>query len=172
MKKQLFTAWMVMVLGTMSMSVQAEVAPPPPKPECKDIIYRKWNDLLFVDNGNEEYVAYQWYKNQVAIDGATRQYLYTEGVTLQGDGNIYHVVVTLSNGSQIISCEGRFEDFSASAPLNPGKNAIRHATLYTYSGHKVGEWESKPEHLSVPAGCYIWHFVDEEGMITTERVLY
>jgi hypothetical protein len=172
MNKQLLTALMVTVLWTMSAAVKAEVAPPPPKPECKDIVYRKWNDLLFVDNGNEEFTAYQWYKNNTAIEGATRQYLYTEGIILQGDGNIYHVVATRANGSQVISCEGRFEDFSASAPLNPGKKAIRRAVLYTYSGDKIGEWETRPEHLNVPGGCYIWHLTDEDGNLTSERVLY
>ena len=89
MKRNVIMALMVTaLLAGVSVEMKAEVAPPPPRPECKDIVYRKWNDLLFVDNGNEEYVSYQWYKNHTAIDGATRQYLYTQGVVLEGDGNI------------------------------------------------------------------------------------
>ena len=88
--------------------VAAEVAPPPPKPECHDIVYRKWTDMLFVDNGNEEYSAYQWYRNNVAIDGQTGQYLYIAGVTLQGDGNIYHVVATKKDGRPVYK---KFKDF-------------------------------------------------------------
>lgn len=172
MNKHLFTALLVTALWAMSAGVKAEVAPPPPKPECKDIVYRKWNDLLFVDNGNEEFVSYQWYKNHTAIDGATRQYLYTQGVVLQGDGNIYHVVASRKDGSQVISCEGRFEDFSPSAPLNPGKSNIRRAALYTFSGDKIAEWTERPEHPNVSSGCYIWILTDENSNTWSERALY
>lgn len=151
--------------------VAAEVAPPPPKPECHDIVYRKWTDMLFVDNGNEEYSAYQWYRNNVAIDGQTGQYLYIAGVTLQGDGNIYHVVATKKDGSQIISCEGRFEDFDASAPMNQGIKTVK-AVLYNYAGEKIAEWSERPARPSVPGGCYIWLLTDEEGKVWSERVLY
>ena len=150
--------------------VAAEVAPPPPKPECKDIVYRKWNDMLFVDNGNEEYVSYQWYKNHTAIEGATAQYLYQKGVVMEGDGNIYHVVATRANGSQVISCEGLFEDFSASAPLNPGK--IVKAVLYNYRGEKIGEWSERVDHPVVTRGCYIWLLTDDKDKVWSERVLY
>ena len=41
---------------------------------CQDIVYRKWNDVLFVDNTGEQFVSYQWYADSVAITGATRQF--------------------------------------------------------------------------------------------------
>lgn len=170
MKKIVLAALMVTTLCAMSESVSAQVGPPPPQPECKDIVYRKWNDVLFVDNGNEEYVSYQWYRNHVAIDGATRQYLYTEGVVMEGDGNIYHVVATRANGSQAISCEGLFEDFSASASLNPGK-VIKKAVLYNYRGEKISEWNERPERPDVGSGCYIWLFTDDKGNFWSESVL-
>lgn len=159
------------ILVGVSIKTKAEVAPPPPKPECKDIVYSKWNDLLFVDNGNEEFVSYQWYKNHVAMDGETKQYIYTQGVVLKGDGNIYHVIATKTNGEQVISCEGRFEDFSASAPLNPGK-VIKKAVLYSYTGNRIGEWNDIPEYPAVAPGCYLWVLTDEKGNMWSERVLY
>lgn len=172
MKRNVIMALMVTaLLAGVCVEMKAEVAPPPPKPECKDIVYRKWNDLLFVDNGNEEYVSYQWYKNHTAIDGATRQYLYTQGVVLEGDGNIYHAVATRADGSQVVSCEGLFEEFSASAPLNPGKVVCK-AVLYNFSGEKVGEWTERPEQPAVGHGCYIWMLTDEKGNVWSERVLY
>lgn len=172
MNKHLLKAMMIVVLWTMTVSIKAEVAPPPPKPECKDIVYRKWNDLLFVDNGNEEYTAYQWYKNNTAMEGQTRQFLYIQGVIMAGDGNIYHVIATRTDGSQVISCEGRFEDFETSASLNPGKKAISKAVLYNYLGEKVGEWHDKPEQPLVNRGCYVWLLTDEDGYTWSERVLY
>ena len=171
MNKHLFKAMTLMVLWTMSVSIKAEVAPPPPKPECHDIVYRKWNDVLFVDNGNEEYVSYQWYKNHTEITGETRQYLYTHGIPMEGDGNIYHVVATRANGSQVISCEGRFEDFETSVTLNPGKK-IKKAVLYTYTGFKIGEWNDIPEYPVVDKGCYIWVVMYENGDILSQRTMY
>lgn len=175
MKKHLLTVlmttalWATVAIGAMADDV---VGPPPPKPECKDIIYRKWNDLLFVDNGNEEFVGYQWYRNHNAIEGQTRQYLYTQGVILEGDNNIYHVVATRQDGSQVISCEGRFEDFSPSASLNPGQKIVKRAVLYSSSGEKVGEWTERPAQVSVAHGCYIWLLMDEKGNSWSERALY
>ena len=167
----LMTSLLTAVIAGVVERVAAEVAPPPPKPECKEIVYRKWVDMLFVDNGNEEYTAYQWYKNNTAIEGQTRQYLYTPGVTLQGDGNIYYAVATKKDGSQVVSCEGRFEDFDPSAPLNPGAKIVK-AVLYNYAGEKVGEWTDRPESPMVQRGCYVWLFTDEEGKTWSERVLY
>ena len=172
MKRHLVLVLMaIALLVGVTVDCWAQVAPPPPQPECKDIVYRKWNDMLFVDNGNEEFVAYQWYKNHVAMPGETKQYIYTQGVVLEGDGNIYHVVVTKADGTQVISCEGKFEDFSASAPLNPGK-VIQKAVLYTCTGNKIGEWGYKPERPAVNKGCYIWLLTDNQGNTWSERVLY
>ncbi len=173
MKKQVVMAFMLLSLcGAQVVAVADDVvAPPPPKPECQDIVYRKWNDLLFVDNGNEQFVAFQWYKNHVAIPGETKQYIYTQGVVMEGDGNIYHVVATKANGDQVISCEGRFEDFSSSAPLNPGK-VIKKAVLYSYTGDRIGEWNAMPERPVVAPGCYIWVLTDDNGNIWSERILY
>ena len=171
MKRIVLTVFMWTVLLTgMVERASAQVAPPPPKPECKDIVYRKWNDMLFVDNGNEEFVSYQWYKNHEAIEGATAQYMYRQGVVLEGDENIYHVVATRADGSQAISCEGRFEDFSASAPLNPGR--IVKAVLYNYRGEKIGEWNGLPDRPVVDRGCYIWLLTDDKDRVWSERVLY
>ena len=106
MNKQLLTALMVTVLWTMSAAVKAEVAPPPPKPECKDIVYRKWNDLLFVDNGNEEFTAYQWYENGNILIDETRQYLFRTG----GLPNEYFCRLTTTDGSTIYTCAMTFDE--------------------------------------------------------------
>lgn len=91
-----------------------------PETDCRNIIYSKWNDLLFVNNGERKFATYQWYCDHVALEGETRQFLYTKGVVLQGDGHVYHVVVTTTTGTIVTSCEGEFDDFPHSAPLNGG----------------------------------------------------
>lgn len=127
--------------------------------------------MLFVDNGDEQFMSFQWFKNQTKMEGETKQYLYKQGVVLEGDGNIYHVEVTTAAGTQIISCDGRFEDFPQSATLNPGKKIVQ-AVLYTIYGNKVGEWNERPDHPAVEKGCYVWFLTDEQGNIWSERVLY
>jgi len=145
--------------------------PPPPKPECDEIVYSKWNDLLFVDNGEDLFVSYQWYKDQNPISGETKQYIYTEGVVLEGDGHIYYVIATTKEGKQIVSCEGYFEDFPESHVYNEDA-PVRKAALYSYTGHKVGEWAERPANVAVAPGMYVWRMTDSLGHTWTEKVVY
>jgi len=83
---------------------------------CTDsLIYHKWNNVLFVNNGDSSIVAYQWYKNGVALDGYTDQYLYTRRDTLAGTSDLYHCVVTRKDGTEEILCEDTFDGFPSSA---------------------------------------------------------
>ena len=70
-------------------------------------IYKKWNDVLICDNSANEFVAYQWYKNGMPIDGETNQY-YSEAEGLNGS---YYVMAQRTDGewgvSNIIICEKR-----------------------------------------------------------------
>ena len=82
-------------------------------------VYSKWDDVLFVDNSNGDYVGYQWYCDGVAISGANRQDYYT-GAPLQNDGHSYYVVLTRADGTTDVTCPMSFGDAAPSAPLNPG----------------------------------------------------
>ncbi|MEI6143028.1 MAG: T9SS type A sorting domain-containing protein [Mariniphaga sp.] len=55
---------------------------------------RKWNDVIVCDNKDEIYNSYQWYKNDIPISGATKQY-YQEVGGLKGN---YYVKVTTADG--------------------------------------------------------------------------
>ncbi len=63
------------------------------------ILAQKWNDVMTVlspkYNGNYVFSAYQWYKDGVAIPGATGSYLY-EPLT---EGSLYQVALTRANDS-------------------------------------------------------------------------
>ena len=63
-------------------------------------VRQHWSDVLLFDNSSRNYVAWQWYKNGVAVPGATLQQ-YSESSVLVGT---YHVVATDRNGAQFISC--------------------------------------------------------------------
>lgn len=83
---------------------------------CTDgLIFHKWINVLFVNNGDSSFVAYQWYKNDMKMDGDTLQYLYTRRDTLAGTSDLYHCVVTLRDGSELILCGDTFDSFPSSA---------------------------------------------------------
>jgi len=95
---------------------------------CQDIVYRKWNDVLFVDNTGDQFVAYQWYADSVAITGATQQfYQLTDTIT----PHRYYVEATMSNGRVRTSCEWLFDQFQPSAPQNPANSNM----LILHQGH-------------------------------------
>ncbi len=73
-------------------------------------IYRKWNDVLFIDNNDKngypdpltdrQFVTYQWYKNEQPIEGANEQYYQEEG----GLNGIYYAVITDAQGNSYQTC--------------------------------------------------------------------
>ncbi len=95
---------------------------------CQNIVYRKWNDVLFVDNTGEQFVSYQWYSDSVAISGATQQfYQLSDTVT----PHIYYVEATMPNGRVRTSCAQLFDQFQPSAPQNPANSN----KLILHQGH-------------------------------------
>jgi hypothetical protein len=73
------------------------------------LMAQKWNDVLALYNpdynGELVFTAYQWYKNGNVLDGETDSYLYL------GEGNVfdpadrYAVLLTLTDGSTIMTCD-------------------------------------------------------------------
>ncbi|HVU96515.1 MAG TPA: MBG domain-containing protein [Puia sp.] len=63
------------------------------------LIRQHWDDAIFFDNSDGEYVKWQWYKNGQAVTGATASF-YTEN-PLNGQ---YYVVATNRAGEEIQSC--------------------------------------------------------------------
>ena len=81
------------------------------------LISQYWEDVLVFDNSSKQYVSYQWFKNGVAIDGATKQY-YSENNPLNG---IYHAEAIDVNGNTIITCPLEIDggDFSRKVKIIP-----------------------------------------------------
>lgn len=65
----------------------------------KSIVKYLYHNVIFVDNHENLFSDYQWYKNGEKIDGATRQYYYEKVL----DGN-YYVVCKTNSGIQLKSC--------------------------------------------------------------------
>ena len=127
--------WMGDCSNTQKITVVAAVdcVEPEPPEVCDSVIYRKWNDLLFVDNSTQRYTAYQWYCDNSALEGQTEQFLYTEGVVLSGDGKTYYCVMTLADGTTVTACANTFDGFPASVAVDKPKQAPQ-VVKYIYNG--------------------------------------
>jgi hypothetical protein len=68
--------------------------------QSTSLITQHWNDVLFFDNSNGDYIQWQWYKNDVAVAGDTTPY-YSETPSLNGQ---YFVIATNKDGQQVQSC--------------------------------------------------------------------
>ncbi len=68
--------------------------------QATSLITEHWNDVIFFDNSSGDYVAWQWYKNDSLIAGATSPY-YSESPSLNGQ---YFVIATNKDSQQIQSC--------------------------------------------------------------------
>lgn len=71
--------------------------------DSKIKIVCKWEYMLIVNNGNEDYASYQWYKDGKAIAGANKQYYYNDAHTLCG--NYQCEVSFIGNSSKIMTEE-------------------------------------------------------------------
>ena len=133
--------WMGNCSRTQKITVSAAVNCVEPE-VCVEDIYRKWDDLLFVNNGDHRYTAYQWYSNDAILTGETRQFLYTEGVVLSGNGNTYYCVMTLTDGSTVKACANTFDAFPASVEASKQQQAPQ-AIKYIHNGRLYIRHEGK-----------------------------
>ena len=132
--------------------------------ECRDLVYRKWNDLMFVNNGsinnggNGKFAAYQWYKVEergtkgILIEGATDQWYQDEKLATDNHYE-YYCKVTDKNGKVIYTCPKKFSTLEYSANEDPHKKTEKVAArkimrdgqflverdgqLYTITGERV-----------------------------------
>ena len=139
---------------------------------ASQVIAQRWDEVLGVVNetynGGYEFTAFQWYKNGEVMEGETNANLYdVEGF----DGeDCYAVMLTRSDGMQIVSCEicpepqdGKGDLFSTL--LEAGSTFYIHepvggeALFYDLSGILVSRqtYQAGKARLSAPAerGIYI-----------------
>lgn len=113
---------------------------------CQDFVYRKWNDVLFADNADEQFVSYQWYEDSVAIVGATRQfYQLTDTI----NPHFYHVEAMTTDGRIRTSCVQLFGQFRPSVSNQPAQR--NH--LVMHCGHLYIRTED--ELIALPTGSRI-----------------
>ncbi len=88
----------------------------PCAPDCiEGIMYRKWENVLFVDNGKGLYTAYQWYKNDKKLQGETKQRYYTGSKPMAGTSDTYYCEMTRKDGKVEQTCAHTFDECPRSA---------------------------------------------------------
>ncbi len=141
------------------------------------IVEQKWNDVLSLlapkYNGGYEFTAFQWYKNDMPLEGETHSYLY-QPLDFNSD---YYVVVTCPDGSQMATCPIRpvYHEQQSDYPsiVNAGQMVplyLEQPTTiwyYTVSGQLYATFSLPQGHTTLPApeqpGTYILRAVDAKG---------
>lgn len=155
-----------------------------------NVIKRKWNDVVVCNNADSLYVAYQWYRNNVKVDGATGQY-YND---LEGVVGTYSLDVVTKYGDTLHVCGKDFEqllpEFSITAYPVPavaneeltiqvmGLNAdqLSHAKLVVYSidgtiMYKDFDGLFELNTLTLPIGDYVGVVTVDNGLSATCKIL-
>ncbi|MBO7458146.1 MAG: hypothetical protein J6T80_02685 [Paludibacteraceae bacterium] len=95
------------------------------------IMYRKWEDVLFIDNSSRRYVGYQWYENGKELAGETKQHLYNPN----GLPGTYFCRVTADDGSVFYTCELPFEQVTRSRDVSNNQEPAQVIRQYRVSPH-------------------------------------
>ena len=154
------------------------------------VIKRKWNDVLVCSNPDSFFVEYQWYHNNVKLEGETSQYI---SVLTGVEGNYSLDVVTLY-GDTFHICGKDFEmllpEFSISAYPVPAvanqeftiqvygldKDQLKKAKLVVYSVDGVVMYKDldgidEKNKLSLPIGDYVAVVTVENGLSANCKIL-
>ena len=76
------------------------------------------------------------------MEGETRQFLYTEGVVLIGNGKTYYCIMTLADGSTVKACANTFDGFPASVAADKQQQAPQ-VVKYIYQGRLYIRYNNK-----------------------------
>ncbi len=111
------------------------------------LVYSKWDDFLFVDNGDGggkgTFVAYQWYNSGKAIVGATEQWLRTTIHENAMPTGSYYVKITDNAGNVIVTCPQTFPTFPRSEAANHHGAASAPARKQIVDGQLLVEFNGK-----------------------------
>ena len=155
-----------------------------------EVMYRKWDDLIFIDNSDNLFTAYQWYENDIALSNETNQYLYH----VNGLPGLYYCRMITTTNDTIYTCKQAFDDIPRSRDISNdaqkitvmptyvrtnGNITIRqtadmelHITLYDATGKMVGQHTQidAEDHIVAPCseGIYFIRVQYGEDVKTTK----
>jgi hypothetical protein len=153
------------------------------------VIAQRWNDVLAVRNdiynGGYEFVAYQWYKNNEPIDGATSSILY-EDLDFEAE---YSVLLTRDDGVKEMVCAikpTKFADIkedlivvftsNVSSELRVKASDSAKVRVWSTTGIIVGEYfVNEGENIlniGEHVGVYLLEFIFADGTHFVERIVF
>ena len=151
-----------------------------------EVLTQRWNDVLAVRNaeynGGYEFTTYQWYKNGIAIDGATGSYLYVpEGLDFKAE---YAAEVTRkSDNVKLFTCpvvpekvsKEEISDLPTLVPRNTSLNMKGRGTArwFTALGVAVSAQDYNDSAIITPAasGSYVLHLTEEDAPAKTYHIV-
>lgn len=95
-----------------------------------DYMVQIFDDVISIDNRENRFISYQWYRNGVAINGATKPY-YQEVGGLNGD---YHVVTNIGMPTEARTCDETYTTTAATKVLHVYPNPVATATTVKLEG--------------------------------------
>jgi len=110
-----------------------------------DYIRTKFNMLVMFDNSSNRFSGYQWYKNNIEVDGATKQF-YVDPNGLTGS---YSVKLTTTNGNTLYSCPIVLNRSSVKAQVTTFPNPVKENESFTVQLTGLTDDQLKVSKLSV-----------------------
>lgn len=85
--------------------------------ECctKGLMYRKWENVIFIDNHDSIFVAYQWFRNDQKLEGDTLQRFYNGFNKPINPDDVFYCQVIDKNSDTILTCPLAFKNIPRSA---------------------------------------------------------
>lgn len=99
-----------------------------------DYMVQIFDDVISIDNRENRFTSFQWYRNGVAISGATKPY-YQENGGLNGD---YHVVTNIGMPTEARTCDETYTTTSATKVVNVYPNPVTTTTTVKLQGFAEG----------------------------------
>ena len=141
------------------------------------IVEQKWNDVLTLlspkYNGGYEFMAFQWYKDDMPIEGETHSYLYQD----LDVNSIYYVELTRPDGTKMTTCPIQPVYHEQQTPYPTIVQVGQHMPIYmeqaatiwyyTISGQLYSTFTLPQGYTSLPTpgqtGAYIIRSVNANG---------
>ncbi|MCQ2230096.1 MAG: hypothetical protein MJZ13_10195, partial [Bacteroidales bacterium] len=101
------------------------------------LIKLMWNDVLVVDNSDNRFISYQWYRNGSIIEGANEQFYCEKG----GVNGSYEVIVIGADGKEYIIGPAVFMQESTAFNVTVNPNPIRTGEAFSIVVDGLSETE-------------------------------
>jgi len=92
----------------------------------KGMVKQKWDKVLTFDNSSNQFVKWQWYKDGVRLNGATKQFY----ESLQPLSGVYYVVATDLYNNQLETCPITIVANVKTGGIKVVPNPVRQGTMF------------------------------------------